>query len=91
MFPSNLKESQKGPEHSKFKGPYSNIKFRDKRSAPTEELTIWGSDDRYLFVVRATALWFNAKGWGIAYDLRHLQTFENDCPMQTRKSFMEIH
>jgi hypothetical protein len=80
-FQSALKISQKGTEHFKCKGRYSNIKFWDKNQKPTKEPTVWGSDDEYKIVLRAGALWFNDKGgWGISYDLRHLQIFAADCP-----------
>ena len=79
-FQSNLKTSQKGMEHFKCEGPYSNIKFWDKNSKPMKEPTVWGSDDHYQLVIRATAVWFNDKGWGIAYGLRHLRVVASECP-----------
>ena len=79
-FQSALKVSNKGCEHFKCKGRYSNVKFWDKSQKPTKEPTVWGSDDEYKFVLRAGAVWFNDKGWGISYDLRHLQIFASDCP-----------
>ena len=72
-FQSNLKMSQKGMEHLKCKGRYANLKFWDKNSKPTPPPTIWGSDDQYQ--LRATGLWFNDKGWGVGYDLKHLKIF----------------
>ncbi len=77
---SALKISNKGTEHFKCKGRYSNIKFWDKNQKPMKEPTVWNADDEYKFVVRAGAVWFNAGGWGISYDLRHLQVFSRDCP-----------
>ena len=79
-FQSALKVSNKGCEHFKCKGRYSNIKFWDRGQKPMKEPTVWGSDDAYKFVLRAGAVWFNDKGWGISYDLRHLQCFSSDCP-----------
>ena len=79
-FQSCLKTSQKGTEHFKCKGRYANIKFWDKNGHPTKEPTVWNSDDRYLFLIAAKAVWVNDGGWGIAYDLRHLQTFAAACP-----------
>jgi hypothetical protein len=80
MFQSALKTSNKGTEHFKCKGRYSNVKFWDKNQKAATHPSVWGSDDEYKFVVRAGALWFNTAGWGISYDLRHLQTFSRDCP-----------
>ena len=80
-FQTGLRVSQKmGTEHFKCKGRYSNIKFWDKNQKPTKEPTVWGSDDEYKIVLRAGAVYFNDKGWGISYDLRHLQCFASDCP-----------
>ena len=80
-FQSCLKTSQKGTEHFKCKGRYANIKFWDKRSKPMPQPTVWNNDDRYLMVVCAQAVWFSEdRGWGIAYNLRHLQTDTADCP-----------
>ena len=79
-FQSALKISNKGCEHFKCKGRYSNIKFWDRGQKPMKEPTVWSSDDEYKFVLRAGAVWFNDKGWGISYDLRHLQIFASDCP-----------
>ena len=45
-----------------------------------KEPTVWSNDDEYKFVLRAGAIWFNNNGWGISYDLRHLQIFAADCP-----------
>ena len=80
-FQSALKVSSKGTQHFKCKGRYSNIKFWDRNQKPMKEPTVW-SDDAYKFVLRAGALWFNNNnnGWGISYDLRHLQIFAADCP-----------
>ena len=78
---SALKVSNKGTEHFKCKGRYSGIKFWDRKQQPTKEPTVWGSGDEYKLVLRAGAVWFNDKvGWGISYDLRHLQVFAADCP-----------
>ena len=79
-FQSALKVSSKGTEHFKCKGRYSNIKFWDRSQKPMKEPTVWSSDDEYKFVLRAGAVWFNNNGWGISYDLRHLQIFAADCP-----------
>ncbi len=77
---SALKISNKGTEHFKCKGRYSSIKFWDRNQKPTQQPTVWGSDDEYKYAVRAGAVWFNSNGWGISYDLRHLQVFSRDCP-----------
>ena len=80
MFQSSLRTSQQGTEHHKCKGRYSNIGFWDSDSKPTNEPTVWQREDKYLFVVKATAVWFGTKGsWGISYDLKHLQIFANKC------------
>ena len=79
-FQSALKVSNKGTEHFKCKGRYSSIKFWNKHLKPTKEPTVWNGDDEYKFVLRTGAIWFNEKGWGISYDLRHLQIFDTDCP-----------
>ena len=78
---SNLKTSQKGMEHSSFKGRYATIKFWDKNSKPMKEPTAWGSDDQCQLVIRATAVWLNDRGWGIAHDLRHLKVVASECPV----------
>ena len=75
-----LKISNKGTEHFKCKGRYSNIKFWDRSQKPTKEPTVWNGDDEYKFVLRAGGVWFNSVGWGISHDLRHLQVFAADCP-----------
>ena len=80
MFQSSLRTTARGTDHFKCKGRYSNIKFWDKNQKPTKEPTIWGSDDEYKLVIRAGAIWFNDKSWGISFDLRHLQIFDTDCP-----------
>ena len=80
LFQSSLRTSQHGAEHFKCKGRYSNIGFWDKDSKPTNQPTVWPRGEEYLFVVRAAAAWFGTKGWGIAYDLKHLQIFASDCP-----------
>ena len=77
---SALKTSNMGCQHFKCKGHYSNIKFWDKGQKPMKKPTVWSSDNMYRFVVRAGGLWFNDHGWGISYDLRHLQVFARDCP-----------
>ena len=78
-FQSALKTSQKGTEHFKCKG--RNVQFWDKHSKPTSQSTVWNNWDHFRFVVCATAVWFSEdRGWGIAYDLRHLQSFTADCP-----------
>ena len=77
---SALRTSNKGTEHFKCKGRYSSIKFWDKNQKPTNQPTVWNGDDEYKFAVRAGAVWVNDKGWGISYDLRHLQIFASDCP-----------
>ena len=79
-FQSSLRVSSKGTEHFKCKGRYSNIKFWDKSQKPTNQPTVWSADDEYKLVVRAGAVWFNSSGWGISYDLRHLQIFASGCP-----------
>jgi hypothetical protein len=80
-FQSALKVSNKGCEHFKCKGRYSNIHFWDRNQKPMkEEPTVWSNDDEYKYVLRVGALWFNNNGWGISYDLRHLQIFAADCP-----------
>ena len=79
-FQSALKTSNKGCEHFKCKGRYSNIKFWDKNQKPTNQPAVCNADDEYKFVVRAGAVWFNEKAWGISYDLRHLQLFASQCP-----------
>ena len=79
-FQSALRVSNKGAEYCRCKGRYSSIKFWDKSQKPTKEPAVWNSDDEYKFVVRAGAIWFNGSGWGISYDLRHLQIFSRDCP-----------
>ena len=79
-FQSNLKTSQKGMDNFKCKGRDSNIRFWDQNSKPMKEPAVWGSDDRYQLVIRATGLWFNDKGWGIGFDLRHLRIFSIECP-----------
>ena len=79
-FQSALKVSNKGTEHFKCRARPSNVKFWDRNQKQTKEPTVWGSDDVYKFVLRAGAVWFNDKGWGISYDLRHLQIFASDCP-----------
>ena len=80
-FQSALKISNKGTEHFKCKGRYSNVKFWDRGQKPMKEPSIWGSYDEYKFVLRAGAVWFNNNGWGISWDLRHLQIFAADCPL----------
>ena len=80
LFQSNLRTSQQGAEYFKAKARCSNIAFWDKDGKPMNEPTVWGREDEYLFVVRATAVWFGSKGWGIACDLKHLQVFSNKCP-----------
>ena len=77
---SALKISNKGTEHFKCKGRYSNLRFWHRSQKPIKEPTVWSADDEYKFVVRAGAVWFNGKGWGISYDLRHLQCVSSDCP-----------
>ena len=77
---SALKISNKGTEHFKCKGRYSSVKFWDRSQKPTKEPTVWSADDEYKFVVRAGSVWFNNNGWGISYDLRHLQIFASGCP-----------
>ena len=79
-FQGGLRTSQKGTEHFKCKGRYSNIKFWDRNQKPMKEPTVWSSVDEYKFVLRAGAFWFNDNGWGISYDLLHLQIFASDCP-----------
>ena len=79
-FQSALKVSSKGCEHFRCKGRYSNIKFWDRSQKPMKEPSVWSADDEYKFVLRAGAVWFNDKSWGISYDLRHLQIFASDCP-----------
>ena len=83
-FQSNLKTSQKGMEDFRCKGRYANIKFWDKNSKPTPAPTVWASDDQYQLVLRATAVWFNDKGRGIAYDLRHLKVVASESPFRSR-------
>ena len=79
LFQSNIRTSQQGVEYFKAKGRFSNIGCWDGDGKQMNEPTIWGREDKYLFVVRATAAWFGSKGWGIACDLRHLQVFANKC------------
>ena len=79
-FKTALKVSSKGTQHFKCKGRYSNIKFWDKNSKQTAEPSVWGSGDAYKIAVRASAVWINDRGWGISYDLAHLQSFAADCP-----------
>ena len=81
-FQSSLKTSQKGMDH--FKGRYANIKFWDKNSKPMKEPTVWGSDDQCQLVIRATAVWFNDRGWGIAFGFRHLKILTTECPFSSR-------
>jgi hypothetical protein len=80
MFKSALKLSSKGTEHFSVKGRNSNIKFWDKHQKPINEPTVWNGDDEFKIAVRASAVWFSEKGWGISYDLRHMQIFAVDCP-----------
>jgi hypothetical protein len=77
-FQSALKTSQRGTEHFKCKG--RNVQFWDKHSKPTSQYTLWNNWDHFHFVVCAKAVWFSEDRWGIAYDLRHLQSFTADCP-----------
>ena len=77
---SALKTSNLGTAHFKVKARPNSVKFWDRNQKPTQQPTVWNSDDEYKVVVRAGAVWFNDKGWGISYDLRHLQTFASDCP-----------
>ena len=72
-FQGGLKISNKGTEHFKCRARPSNIKFWDRSQKPMKDPTVWSSDNEYKFVLRAGAAWFNDKGWGISYELRHLQ------------------
>ena len=63
-----------------MQGGYANIKFWDKNSKPMKEPTVWASDDQYQFVVRATGLLFNDRGWGIGLELKHLLILASECP-----------
>jgi hypothetical protein len=79
-FQSSLKISTKGTEHFSAKGRPSNIIFWDKTNQKlTNHPTVWDRD-KFQIAVRAGAVWFNEKGWGISYDLLHMQIFDIDCP-----------
>jgi len=79
-FQSSLKISTKGTEHFSAKARPSNIIFWDKTNQKlTNHPTVWDRD-KYKIAVRAGAVWFSEKGWGISYDLLHMQIFDIDCP-----------
>lgn len=78
-FQSCLKTSQKGTEHLQMQRQIREHQVLGQAQGSIKE-AVWNSDDFYLFVVAAKAVWVNDAGWGIAYDLQHLQIFAAECP-----------
>ena len=81
-FISNLKTSSMGASNFKTKGRFGSVKFWNEKQQPIKDPTVFPGDNRYQFVVKATALWINNQNFGIAFDLQHVQVFADQCPFK---------
>ena len=82
-FVSNLKTSARGSANFKTRGRFGNMRFWDGKGKPLPDPTVFSSDFLYQFVVKVSSLWVGEKGsWGLAFDLQHLQIYQDDCPFK---------
>ena len=82
-FVSVLKTSAKGAPNFKTRGRFGHLRFWDSKGQPMKDPTVFAADSRYQFVVKVSSLWVGTKGWGLSFDLQHLQIYQNECPFKT--------
>ena len=59
------------------------MRFWDGKGKPLPDPTVFSNDFLYQFVVKVSSLWVGEKGsWGLAFDLQHLQIYQDDCPFK---------
>ena len=82
-FVSNLKMSARGSANFKTRGRFGHMRFWDGKGKPLPDPTVFSSDFLCQFVVKVSSLWVGEKGsWGLAFDLQHLQIYQDDCPFK---------
>ena len=81
-FVSNLKMSARGVANFKTRGRYGHMRFWDAKGQAIKDPTIFG-DCQYQFVVKVSSLWIGEKGFGLSFDLQHLQIYQDECPFKT--------
>jgi len=81
-FVSVLKTSARGAPNFKTKGRFGHLKIWDAKGQPLKDPGVFASDSQYQFVVKVSSLWVGEKAFGLAFDLQHLQVFQDACPFK---------
>ena len=82
-FVSNLKTSARGAANFKTRGRFGHLRFWNAKGQPLKDPTVFASDSQYQFALKVSSLWVGEKGFGLAFDLQHLQIYQDECPFKT--------